>query len=355
MRITDITIKTLQPPERGEKIHYDDSLPGFGVRVSEGGTKSFILTYGKLRRRETIGRVGILTLKTARQAAKERLAAYTLGKTAQASPTWATALDAFLAECGRRLRARTVKDYDRLLKRHFRFGEMKLDEISPAELDRRIDKLSDTPVEQHHAFVVLRTFFKWAHRKHFVEVNPMDRMQSQFRYQPRERVLSPEELRKVWNACDEDTFGRIVRLLILTGQRVGEVKQLSRPMIGSATITLPSWLTKNGREHCFPVGPMAAPLVKHPPFETIPNFAREKDKLDDRAGVTGWTLHDLRRTLRTRWAELGILREVAEKYINHVSGAQAGVNGIYDRYSYVPEMRAAVAKWEKHLQAILDT
>lgn len=127
-------------------------------------------------------------------------------------------------------------------------------------------------------------------------------------YKPRERVLSPEELRKVWNACEEDTFGRIVRLLILTGQRAGEVKKLSRPMIEPGAITLPSWLTKNGREHSFPVGAMTALLLKHLPFESLPNFARAKDKLDERAGVRGWTLHDLRRTLRTRWAELGIPR-----------------------------------------------
>lgn len=353
MRITDLTIKALQPPEHGEKIHYDDTLPGFGVRVSEGGTKSFILTHGKLRRRETIGRVGILPLKTARQAAKERLAEYVLGKHTQPSLTWNTALDEFLAEGVKRLKARTLQDYTRLLKRHFRFGDLKLDEISSNELGRRIDKLSDTPVEQHHAFVVLRTFFKWAHRKHYVEVNPMDRMQSRFRYKPRERVLTPAELRKIWYACEDDTFGYIVRLLIMTGQRVGEIKNLTRTMSAQDTVTLPSWLTKNGREHTFPVGPMTIPLLKHVPFKALPNFAHAKDKLDKRSGTTGWTLHDLRRTLRTRWAELGILREVAEKYINHVSGAQAGVNGIYDRYSYMPEMRAAVAKWENYLTKLL--
>ena len=353
MRLNDMTIKALQPPGSGEKIHYDDTLPGFGVRVSEGGTKSFILTHGKLRRRETIGRVGILSLKVARTAAKERLAAYTLGKTVQASPTWKDALETFLGECRRRLKPRTVQDYDRLLKRHFRFGELQLDEISSSELQRRIDRLAETPVEQHHAFVVLRTFFKWAHRKHHVEINPMDRMQSAFRYKPRERTLSNQELRKVWNACEDDTFGRIVKLLILTGQRTGEIKRLTQAMICAGQITLPSHLTKNGREHSFPVGKMTTSLLVHIPFGTLPNFARYKEWLDERSGVTHWTLHDLRRTLRTRWAELGISREVAEKYINHVSGVHSGVAGIYDRYSYLPEMRAAVAKYETWLQTVL--
>ena len=353
MRLTDMTIKTLQPPKSGERIYYDDTLAGFGVRVSEGGTKSFILTHGKLRRRETIGRVGILTLKMARTAARERLAAYTLGKTAQTSPTWKYALESFLSECARRLKPRTAQDYGRLLKRHFRFGDLQLEEIISPELQRRVDRLADTPVEQHHAFVVLRTFFNWAHRKYYVENNPMDRMQSAFRYKPRERTLSPSELRKVWHACEDDTFGRIVKLLILSGQRTGEIRKLDQQMIDGLIITLPSHLTKNGREHLFPVGPMAAPLLAHIPFEKLPNFARYKDWLDKQSGVTGWTLHDLRRTLRTRWAELGISREVAEKYINHVSGVHSGVNGIYDRYSYLPEMKAAVAKYETWLQTHL--
>jgi hypothetical protein len=71
--------------------------------------------------------------------------------------------------------------------------------------------------------------------------------------------------------------------------------------------------------------------------------------------ISGWTLHDLRRTFRTKWASLGASREVAERYINHISGVQAGVTGIYDRYSYLPEMRGAVARWEEHLQAILES
>ena len=61
---------------------------------------------------------------------------------------------------------------------------------------------------------------------------------------------------------------------------------------------------------------------------------------------TGWTLHDLRRTFRTKWDELGISIEVAERYINHVSGVHSGIQGIYNRHKYLPEMRDAVAKWE---------
>ena len=352
MRLTDISIKALKAPEKGAVVYPDAVITGFGVRVSEGGTKSFVLTHGKLRKRETIGRVGILDLKDARSAAKKLLAAYTLGKTSTTSVPWNMAVEGFLKE-RKGLKARTLKDYERLLKRHFRFGDLKVSEITTQEIQRRIDKLSGTPVEQHHAFVVLRTFFRWTHRKYYVETNPMDRLQSSFKYKPRERILSDVELKKVWRAAGDDTFGTIVKLLILTGQRSGEITKLSRAMLGKNSVTLPSWLTKNGREHTFPVGSMTVALLKRIPFATLPNFARYKGYLDERSGVTGYTLHDLRRTLRSKWAELGVVREVAEKYINHVSGAQAGVNGIYDRYSYMKEMQQAVELWEAHVQTLI--
>lgn len=78
MRLTEISIKALKTPRRGAAVFYDDGLTGFGVRVSEGGTKSYILTHGRRRQRETIGRVGVLALHEARAEAKRRLAEYRL-------------------------------------------------------------------------------------------------------------------------------------------------------------------------------------------------------------------------------------------------------------------------------------
>ena len=77
MRLTDISIRAIKPPTSGAVIHADDLIPGFGVRISEGGTKSFVLTHGPRRQRETIGRVGVISLQGARQEAKRRLAEYT--------------------------------------------------------------------------------------------------------------------------------------------------------------------------------------------------------------------------------------------------------------------------------------
>lgn len=346
MRLTDLTIKHLQGREDGAVIYHDSVLPGFGVRVS-GGTKSFVLTHGKLRKRETIGRVGVLKLSDARAEAKRRLAEYTLGKSAPVSVAWNTAVATFLEEGRRRLKPRTHKDYERLLKKHFRLGELKVCEVNHIEIERRIARLSHTPVEQQHAFVVVRTFFRWAHRKHYTDRNPMERMESRFRYKPRERILTDDELLKVWNAANDDTFGTIVKLLILTGQRSGEIKTLTCKMIGKDAITLPD--TKNGRSHTFPTAPLARALLTHIPFGALPNFARCKAALDRRSAVAGWTLHDLRRTFASGLQRLGVRLEVTEALLNHVSGSRAGIVRVYQTYDYAKEKRAAIELWESHI------
>src|SRR5687767_12262854 len=91
MKLTDLGIRALPDQEGSAKIYLSDSVPGFGVRVS-GSTKSYVLTHGARRHRETIGRVGILTLQEARAEAKRRLAEYTLGKTRPEARSWRTAM-----------------------------------------------------------------------------------------------------------------------------------------------------------------------------------------------------------------------------------------------------------------------
>lgn len=99
MRLTDLSIKALKAPENGAIIYADDTLTGLGVRVSQAGTKSFVLTHGARRQRETIGRVGIISLAEARQEAKRRLSEYTLGKHKPRSIQWSAALDGVLRPC----------------------------------------------------------------------------------------------------------------------------------------------------------------------------------------------------------------------------------------------------------------
>jgi integrase len=339
------------------------------VRVSEGGTKSFVLTHGVRRQRETLGRVGVVSLQQARSEAKRRLAEYTLGKTQSPSITWAAAQERYLADVGRRCKPRTLEDYTYALQKHFRFGETKLSDLRQHDFDRKLDKLSDRPSEHSHAFAVLRSFLRWAFRKSLIDANPMERMQSPHRYRPRERILTDEELKRVWKAAEGmETFGSIVCLLILTGQRIGEVSKLTGEMIEADYITLPASLTKNSREHRFPIGPLARSILstRQPQHSKLPifpargaactpfnGFSKSKEKLDRLSGVTGWTLHDLRRTFASGVAAQGVSLPVVEKLLNHISGSFAGIVAVYQRYNYAKEMREAVGLWEMHVRTLL--
>ncbi|HWY60485.1 MAG TPA: integrase family protein [Rhizomicrobium sp.] len=352
MRLTDLSIKTLKVPENGAVIYHDDVLTGFGVRVSEGGTKSFVLTHGKTRQRATIGRVGILALQEARGAAKRLLAEKTLGKASTViNRTWDAATVEYLAEVKKNCKPRTCDDYTRLLSR-FKFGATLIHRLGQEDLTTKLDKLRDTPAEYIHAFVVHRAFFNWCYRHRYLNESPLARMQVG-QYNERERVLSDGEIKKVWCACPPTTYGRIVKQLILTGQRRGEVVAYDPDWKEGDLITAPSWLAKNNKPHCYPIGPMTEALLGENSWK---GWSKAKSQLDQRSGVYGWTLHDLRRTLRTHWAALGIRKEVAKKYVNQISGEdKAGdkIDRIYDRHTYIPEMRDAVKKWEAHLQTIL--
>ena len=263
MRLTDMSIRALELPQKGVRVVYDDTIPGFGVRVSEGGSKSFVLTHGPRRERETLGRVGVVSLQQARGEAKRRLAEYTLGKERIRAVAWNFALESYLEEVGRRCKYLTWSNYAYVLKRHFKYGETPLGEINPYDITKSLDRIAHTPAEQQRAYVVLRAFLRWAHRKHFLDNNPMERMQEPRSYRPRERVLTDDELRAVWIAANDDTFGRIVKLLILTGQRRGEITNLTTEMVGDDCITFPARLTKNSREHILPVGPLAEVITRY--------------------------------------------------------------------------------------------
>jgi integrase len=347
-------------------VYFDDTLTGFGVRVSQAGTKSFVLTHGTRRQRETLGRVGVVSLQEARVEAKRRLAEYTLGKDKPRAMGWEAARDEYLTAKARKLKPRTLADYTYILGRHFKYGDSKLGDLSAHDLRKSLDRLHATPGEQQHAFVILRAFIRWAHRQHYLDRNPMERMQAPHSYVPRERILTNAELVRVWNATEDDTFGKIVKLLILTGQRRGEITQLTGSMVGDDTITIPVWLAKNSREHTFPLGNMAKSIL-NPPLsgdacyfpalgKTTPfnGYSKCKPKLERRCGVSGWTLHDLRRTFASGLASIGISLPVVERLLNHVSGRFGGIVGVYQHYDFFPEMQDAIKRWEVHVQKLVQ-
>lgn len=350
---SDLALRNLPLPEKGQKTYWDRSLPGFGIRVSQGGAKTFVVLdpRAKVRTAETVGRYPIVKLKDAREEARRRLAQAALGgANSVRGISWDKALKQYEKEIAH-LRARTRADYKRLLGR-LKFKAKALSDITPADIERQLGKIK-APSEHHHAFAALRTFFGWAYRKHYVNEHPMGRMKPPPNGKPRERILTDDELAKIWKACGDGRFGRIVKVLILTGQRKGEVSQLTKDMITADRLTLPGEMVKNKRTHSIPLTPLVRELIGE--GLSWGGWSKSKLALDKASGVSGWTLHDLRRTFASGLASMNVSLPTIEKLLNHVSGSFAGIVGVYQKYEFWPEMKDALEKWEARVLSLVET
>lgn len=372
MRITDLSLKKLKAPKTGRTTYNDDTLPGFGVRVSASGAKSFVLLVGRSRKRVTIGRHPTISLVEARAKAREVVAGHVLGKDEAVKMKFEDAVPLFIKSHygDGYAKPRTRDEIERLLRRHFlpKFRHDQLASVKTPAVAQIIDGLSDTPSIAHHAYAAIRMFFRWAESRSYVIRNPVAGLRAPRLGPPRERVLSRHELKAILKAAytSDTTFDHIVRLLILTGQRRGEIAALDPNWIDpdKRTVTLPASITKNKREHTIPLGALAQaalPKVKEgalffpgrgtdTPFD---GWSKCKPKFDERCLLPHWTLHDLRRTFATNLAALGVAVQVTEKLLNHISGSTGGIVAVYQRHTYEAEMRAAIELWEGQVRDLL--
>ena len=372
--LTELAIRTSELPASGTLTLWDGALKNFGCRVSAKGTKSFIVLLAS-GRRHTIGRYPILSLAEARAAAKRALAEKMLGKDRPNTTGYLAAVAEFLERSAEKNRPGTVGEYKRLLTSHFPFGTSRLSDLTSEQIERRLKALADRPSEQRHAFTAIKVFFNWALKRRYIQNSPCAALYSLSATPSRARVLTDKEVLAVFKNARRavGAYGRIVELLILTGQRRGEIAALEWRWINEQEriITLPPSITKNKREHVFPYGPMVAGVLKTiprsseylfparkerrrgQPVTVFAGWNRPKTELDARCKIEPWTLHDLRRTFATNLAALGTPIHVTEKLLNHVSGTVSGVAAIYNRHAYMDEMRAAIDAWEKRLSFIL--
>lgn len=369
--LTDVAVRALPPPQKGQKTYWCSSVPGFGVRVSQGGTKTFVLMHGRSRQLTTIGRVGIITLGEARGKAKNLLAQKTLGQLAPKSKTFEEAYTDFKEQKLPRLKQRTQKDYTRILDAHYlpKLRHDQLKDIEPERIYGITDKLVKTPSEQSHALAVGRTFFKWCVRRRYIKNSPLEGVELP-KLPSRKRVLNDDELVKVYRAAEEYgyPYGHIVRLIILTGQRPGEVAKL-RPSWYShnqQTFTFPAGVLKHSREHTIPVGPRAIALLEGvtPMYDyyfpargrvdkPFSGFSKSKKGLMKLLpDMAPFTDHDLRRTFSTNVARLGVPPHIKEMLLGHAG--KSDIESVYDLYTYLPEMRAAVEKYDAHISNLLS-
>jgi integrase len=365
IHLTDLAVSRLKTPG----TYYDDVTPAFGIRVGKN-SKAWFVIRGPQRLRTTIGRYPAITLSEARKEAKTLLSE-SIKK--QARITFSAAYELFKVAIEPR-KPRTQKDYKRLIERHFlpTLKNKKLTDLTYEDVTECVKGVA--PGEASHALAVAHIFLRWCVRppRRYMPHNPLEGI---YIAPPkrRKRVLKPEEIPKVWFAAEKQGYphGTVVQLLMLTGQRRSEIANLRRPWINEKerTITLPDWLTKNSKEHCFPYGDRVAfilesiPLLNSTdllfpsrvsderPFSGWGKYKQELDELTE--GVEHYRLHDLRRTYRTIHGQLGTAPEIAERLINHAAAVTTEVEAIYDQWHYLPQMRTAVATYESHLTALV--
>ncbi len=381
MLLTDISVRALKPTDR-QRTYFDDTTSGFGIRVSPGGTKTFVLMHGQRRQLTKLGRLGIITLAKARAAAKRILAQRTLGQHQPKTRKFGEAYELFKTEHVAKKKARTQYDYQRAIELYFlkKLGSERLQDVTYETVTDITDKLADRPSEQAHTLAVARTFLRWCAQppRRYIPHSPLEGLQLQTGT-ARKRVLDDREIAEVWRSAEGQGYphGTIVQLLLLTGQRRGEIAGLQRPWINQKdrTITLPDWLTKNGVEHVFPYGEMVAFILEALPrlnstdllFPSCVSGDRpisgwSKYKTEMAAGVEHWVLHDLRRTFGTKLAGLRVAPHVVERLLNHkfgsitnqTNGMVSAVAEVYNRHHYMPEMREAVQIWETRLASIIS-
>lgn len=336
-KISDPTLRAMPP----NTMVWDDDLPGFGVRA--GKTAKTFLVLVASGRRHKLGRYPLMSLAQARQKARDMLAQKQLGADFT-RVSYKNLKAEFLADKQGNIRQKTYDSYEWLL------GRLSLPEDAKTITPRLITEATKdlAPSVKQHATAVLKIMFRWAVNKGYLKQSPAETFTVR-KSKARKRVLTDDELKKVWHACPNNGFGTTVRLLILTGQRKSEVEHFQ---LDGDLVTVDGAFIKNHADHTFPVTGITLDLIGRD--RSWGGWSKSKADLDKASGVTGYTLHDLRRTFRTNWAKLRLPREVAEKYINHLSGVQDPVERTYDQHDYLPEMRECIKVYTSHLEQLLS-
>jgi integrase len=374
-------------PSEADRIWFDDAIPGFGLRVRGTGSRSWIFQYkvaGKTRRL-VIGQASAIKLGRAREIAGEHHAKVRLGhdpaaerrlQVQRASHSFGALVVRYLEQQRSELRPGSYREVARHLEKHaallHRLPVDTVDQRTIAERLSDIDKGSGA-VTANRVRASMSAMFTWGMREGLVLANPVANTNKR-EERPRDRVLADAELCLIWKVLDDSQYSTIVKLLVLTGQRLNEVAGLRWPEIDfdRGTILLPRERTKNGRPHEIPMaGQVRSLLEAHERVDgkelvfgkgagPFSGFSRCKEVLDRRIAESNngralapWVLHDLRRSTATGMAELGIQPHVIEAVLNHVSGHKGGIAGIYNRAQYSAEKAQALARWDEHVETIV--
>jgi len=329
----------------------DDTITGLALRVTSGGTKAWTLHHGTPRRRVTLGKYPSLSLAAARAKAIEV-------KDGRSAGTISALTEIYL----RHIQGlRTASEIERRLRKDVLpiIGHIPLPELHRRDVTRVIDAKA-APITARRLFEDIRAMIRWAVARGDLDHNPIDGMKGPPISKPRTRALSDDEIRILWSRLDQvsPTVGKIIKLCLVTAQRVGEVSGICSAEIDLAKRlwNIPAERVKNGHPHSVPLSALALDIIDDVGGRiAIANYVSQAIKrAQDRLGIEHWTPHDLRRTALTKMAELGIAPIVLGHIANHRTTTKAGITlGVYVQHQYEREKREALELWADRLQGII--
>lgn len=369
-QLTDLVVRSLEPPKRGQRMVRDTLISGFGVRVSQGGTKTFIIVYGQNRKHVTVGRYPLLSLAEARKRARELLLRATVYGDDGPSLTFDEAVERFLSQRKAELKQSTWWSYKTLLERNFSFSGVYVREIQTGMVVEALDAIR-TQSQKAHSYTAIKIFFNWCIDRRYLKNNPLASVKKPKIPTSKDRVLSDQELRDVWMACQQmGRYGAIVRLLMVTGQRRNQISRLQESWVDfkKKEMRFPAEVMKNNQAHTIPMSSLAEYVLRcsqpidgyyfspvgltgHP----FTAWSKSKVALDRQLPeMDTWTLHDLRRTWATNAARLDIEPQVTDRVLSHTSGTIGPVAKIYNRWNYWDGMVTAMNRMNSHIREAIN-
>jgi integrase len=385
-REANVALENRELPEgKSDAVYFDKLLSGFGVRIRirrSGGVirRSWILQYraGVSQRRLLIGDAQVMTVVVAREKARKLIGEIKEGTDPQSAKraqrdrdamTLRSVIGDYLAQqTGSKSTLRVTRYY--LEGPHFKpLLGMSIDRITRRDIATQllaIGKTRGAPTVLS-ARSALSGALAFAVEAGLIETNPMIGAWRPKTPPSRDRVLSDAELAAVWHGVgDDNDFGRVIRLIILSACRREEVSKMAWPELDfdAGVWVIPATRTKSKRQHVLPITPLMASILDNIPRRVgidfvfgrsgFSSWSIAKPVLDVRLGLAHWTIHDLRRSAASGMAKaLAVPPHIIDMALNH-AGHRGGVTGVYVRSTYEPEMFDAMARWSDHVRALID-
>jgi integrase len=385
--LTKATLDNLKPGASRREVP-DGHTRGLHFVLQPTGVASWAVRYrvAGRSRKLTLGSYPQIDLRTARDMARKALAQIAAGQDPAAEKQEKrkaaarrsdddlvdTAIEDFIRRRVKPLRS--AREAERLLRREVLapWKGRRLSEIKRKDVHRLIDDVLDrpAPVLANRVRTHLKRFFAWAVERDLVQSSPVDSVRTPTTETPRDRVLDDDELKALWTEAEAlgSPFGPALQLLILTGQRLGEVSGMRWDELDTAARlwALPKERVKNGKAHTVPLSPQAMTIIEGIkriegcPYvftsngkKPISGWSKIKRGLDSRLpAMKPWRLHDVRRSTATGLARTGIDVAVIEQILNHTGGVFRGVVGTYQRHGFDDERRAALDAWGRWIDVI---